>query len=147
MERQRYRRLVEEADSGQPDGYSLGERYRTNGHGLIWAYGQLRASNERKKGFLLSGWCPVYLDAPRPGNLCQTTPSLRGEGGVRRLILTEAQLVAMEKEAGTKRSHREIETEHPGYLGAQDTYYGAHHQRKWIYQQTIDTYSKVALQN
>ena len=41
----------------------------------------------------------------------------------------------------------EIETEHPGYLGAQDTYYvGTLKGVGRIYQQTfIDTYSKVAL--
>lgn len=33
------------------------------------------------------------------------------------IILTESQLEALEKEAAG-----EIETEHPGYLGAQDTY-------------------------
>jgi hypothetical protein len=40
----------------------------------------------------------------------------------------------------------EIETEHPGYLGAQDTYYvGTLKGVGRIYQQTfIDTYTKVA---
>ena len=45
-----------------------------------------------------------------------------------------------------ERSPREIETEHPGYLGAQDTYYvGTIKGVGRIYQQTfIDTYSRVA---
>jgi hypothetical protein len=43
-------------------------------------------------------------------------------------------------------AHGEIETEHPGYLGAQDTYYvGTIKSIGRIYQQTfIDTYTKVA---
>ena len=46
-----------------------------------------------------------------------------------------------------KEAHGEIETEHPGYLGAQDTYYvGTLKGVGRIYQQTfIDTYSKLAM--
>ncbi len=61
------------------------------------------------------------------------------------IVLTESQLSALEKAKEEKKAHGEIETHHPGYLGAQDTYYvgnikGVGH----IYQQTfIDTYSKV----
>ena len=39
------------------------------------------------------------------------------------LILTEGQLRALEKAREEKQAHGEIETEHPGYLGSQDTYY------------------------
>lgn len=39
------------------------------------------------------------------------------------IILTEAQIVALEKAKQEKQAHGEIETEHPGYLGSQDTYY------------------------
>jgi len=62
------------------------------------------------------------------------------------LIQTESQLAALERAKEEKEACGEIETEHPGYLGAQDTYYvgnikGVGH----IYQQTfIDTYTKVA---
>ena len=38
-------------------------------------------------------------------------------------VLTEAQVVALGKAKADKQAHGEIETEHPGYLGAQDTYY------------------------
>ncbi len=61
-------------------------------------------------------------------------------------MLTEAEIVPLEKAKEEKKAHSEIETHHPCYLGAQDTYYvgnikGAGH----IYQQTfIDTYAKVA---
>ena len=51
----------------------------------------------------------------------------------------------MEKAKQEKEAHGEIETSHPGYLGAQDTYYvGTIKSIGRIYQQTfIDTYSKV----
>lgn len=63
------------------------------------------------------------------------------------LILTEDQVRALERAREEKDAHGEIETEHPGYLGAQDTYYvGSIKGVGRIYQQTfIDTYSKVAL--
>ena len=61
-------------------------------------------------------------------------------------VLTEAQVQAMEKAKQEKEAHGEIETAHPGYLGAQETYYvGTIKSLGRIYQQTfIDTYSKVA---
>mgnify|MGYP006270723255 CR=1 FL=1 len=62
------------------------------------------------------------------------------------LILTEEQLQAFERRKEEKEAHGEIETEHPGYLLAQDTYYvGTIKGVGRIYQQTvIDTYSKVS---
>ena len=39
------------------------------------------------------------------------------------LTLTESQVVALERAKEEKQAHGEIETEHPGYLGAQDTIY------------------------
>ncbi len=62
------------------------------------------------------------------------------------MILTEDQLRALERSREEKEAHGEIETEHPGYLGAQDTYYvGTIKSIGRIYQQTfIDTYAKVA---
>ncbi|RNC75057.1 IS481 family transposase, partial [Piscirickettsiaceae bacterium NZ-RLO2] len=39
------------------------------------------------------------------------------------ILLTEEQLQALEKAKQEKEAHGEIETEHPGYLGSQDTYY------------------------
>jgi len=60
-------------------------------------------------------------------------------------VLTESQLLAMEKAQEEKVAWGEIETEHVGYLGAQDTYYvGIMKGVGRIYQQTfIDTYSSV----
>jgi transposase InsO family protein len=62
------------------------------------------------------------------------------------MVLTEDQVVALERAKEEKQAHGEIETHHPGYLGAQDTYYvGTIKGVGRIYQQTfIDTYSKVA---
>jgi len=39
-----------------------------------------------------------------------------------RLILTEAQMMALERKKERRESFGEIETEHPRYLGSQDTY-------------------------
>jgi transposase InsO family protein len=62
------------------------------------------------------------------------------------IILTEAQLTALEKAKEEKESHGEIETHHPGYLGSQDTFYVGNMKGVGrIYQQTfIDTYSKIS---
>ena len=64
----------------------------------------------------------------------------------RGMVLTEQQVRAMEKAKQEKEAHGEIDTAHPGYLGAQDTYYvGTIKSIGRIYQQTfIDTYAKVA---
>lgn len=63
------------------------------------------------------------------------------------LILTEAQIVALEKKKEQDQAHGEIESEHPGYLGSQDTFYvGTLKGVGRIYQQTfVDTYTKVAI--
>ena len=39
------------------------------------------------------------------------------------MVLTAAQLVALEKAKTEKEAHGEFESEHPGYCGAQDTFY------------------------
>ncbi len=60
-------------------------------------------------------------------------------------LLTEAQVVALEKATADKEAHGEFESECPGYCGAQDTFYvGTLKGVGRIYQQTfIDTYAKV----
>jgi len=62
------------------------------------------------------------------------------------IILTEAQVAALEKKKHDDVACGEIETAHPGYLGSQDTFYvGTLKGVGRIYQQTfVDTYSKVA---
>lgn len=112
------------------------------------AFGQLRVSNELKKqGIFLSpgGVRSVWLRHD-----LETFPkrlkALEAKSAQEGLIYTEAQLAALERSKREKEAHGEIETEHPGYLGAQDTYYvGTIKGVGRIYQQTfIDTYSKVA---
>src|SRR5437868_1103900 len=63
------------------------------------------------------------------------------------LVLTEAQVAALEKAKADKDAHGEFENECPGYCGAQDTFYvGTLKGVRRIYQQTfIDTYSKVGV--
>ena len=62
------------------------------------------------------------------------------------LVLTEAQVQALEKKKQDDEACGEIETAHPGYLGSRDTFYvGTIKGVGRIYQQTfVDTYSKVA---
>ena len=62
------------------------------------------------------------------------------------LILTEAQVAALEKKKQDDVACGEIDTQHPGYLGSQDTFYvGTLKGVGRIYQQTfVDTYSSWA---
>src|SRR5690242_20955865 len=62
------------------------------------------------------------------------------------ILLTEAQIAALDKAKTDKEAHGEFESECPGYCGAQDTFYvGTLKGVGRVYQQTfIDTYAKVA---
>jgi hypothetical protein len=62
------------------------------------------------------------------------------------IVLTEAQIAALEKAKADKEAHGEFDSECPGYCGAQDTFYvGTLKGVGRLYQQTfIDTYAKVA---
>lgn len=112
------------------------------------AFGQVRASNElRKKGIFISAagvrcvWQRHDLETFQK-RLKALEARIAQDG----IILTEAQLVALERKKEQREAHGEIETEHPGYLGSQDTYYVGNIKGVGrIYQQTfIDTYSRVA---
>ena len=112
------------------------------------AFGQVRVSNELRKQSVFISPCGVRSVWLR--NDLETFPkrlvALEAKVAQEGLILTEAQLIAYERKKEKKEAAGEIETEHPGYLGAQDTYYvGTIKGVGRIYQQTfIDTYSKVA---
>jgi hypothetical protein len=47
------------------------------------------------------------------------------------LVLTEAQVIALEKAKTEKEAHGEFESEHPGYCGAQDTFYVGNLKMLW----------------
>jgi transposase InsO family protein len=112
------------------------------------AYGQLRTSNElKKKGIFVSpgGVRSIWLRHDLE-TFKKRLKALEAKAAQENLILTEEQVRALEKAKDEKESHGEIESLHPGYLGAQDTYYvGTLKGVGRIYQQTfIDTYCKVA---
>ena len=110
--------------------------------------GQLRTSNElRKKGIFVSpsGVRSVWI-RHQLGNRKQRLLALEKKVAEEGVILTEAQVAALEKKKDDDLACGEIETAHPGYLGSQDTFYvGTLKGVGRIYQQTfVDTYSKVA---
>ncbi len=112
------------------------------------AYGQARTSNElRKQGIFVSssGVRSIWLrnDLANFKNRLKALEARVAEKGI---ILTEAQVQALEKKKLDDEAHGKIETFHPGYLGSQDTFYvGTLKGVGRVYQQTyVDTYCKVA---
>lgn len=113
------------------------------------AYGQVRASNElRKLGVFISPggvrcvWVRHGLSTMQ--ERLRALEAKLAESGA--MVLTEAQVAALEKKREDDIACGEIETVHPGYLGSQDTFYvGTIKGIGRIYQQTfVDTYSKWA---
>jgi transposase InsO family protein len=111
------------------------------------AYGQVRVANElRKRAIAVSaaGVRTIWLRHDLQ-TFQQRLKALSARVAQDGLILTEDQVRALEKAQQEREAHGEIETEHPGYLGSQDTYYVGNLKGVGrIYQQTfLDTYSKV----
>lgn len=112
------------------------------------AHGQHRTSNElRKKSVFVSGsgvrsiWLRHNLE-----NFKKRLKALEDKVTNDGIILSDAQVAALEKKRHDDEACGEIETAHPGYLGSQDTFYVGNLKGVGrIYQQTfIDTYSKIA---
>jgi transposase InsO family protein len=112
------------------------------------AFGQVRVSNElRKRGIFVSPsgvrsiWLRRDLESFR-----KRLAALERHVAETGEVLTEAQVVALERKQDDDAAHGEIETAHPGYLGSQDTFYvGTIKGVGRVYQQTfVDTYSKWA---
>jgi hypothetical protein len=93
------------------------------------AYGQLRASDELKKQDM-----PVSPGGVRSGWLRHDMAAFKGRLRVleaktarENLMPAESRLAALERAKEEKEARGETETERPGYLGAQDTYYAGTH--------------------
>jgi len=113
------------------------------------AYGQVRIAAEMARcGMTISPagvrcvWQRHNLETMK-----KRLKALEAKADAEGYVLTEAQIVVLEKAQQEKEAYGEIETAHPGYLGSQDTFYVGNMKGVGrIYQQTyVDTYSRHAI--
>lgn len=112
------------------------------------AHGQVRVSNELRKRRVFvsaSGVRSIWLRHDL-NNLKLRLKALEAKVAEDGIILTESQVVALERKKHDDEACGEIDTQHPGYLQSQDTFYvGTLKGVGRVYQQTyVDTYCKVA---
>lgn len=112
------------------------------------ALGQQRVSNElRKTGIFVSpGGVRSIWQRHDLETFKKRLKALENHVAETGNVLTESQLIALEKKKENDIACGEIETAHPGYLGSQDTFFvGTLKGVGRVYQQTfVDTYSKIA---